>query len=181
MKKKIIFLTIAFFYLFAAQINPVQAEEITVAGISAVPKDRLVATEKDVRITKLEEYLAQKQSILADQAEIFIQMSDKYGLAEYDLDFLVPAITGLESSYAKHYPQGSYNAYGWNGGDFYWDSWEESIEHVTRVLRQKYIDRGADTVWKIGPIYAESPTWAQRVAFIKGQIEAFNTEPEISI
>lgn len=166
------FVVIIFFYL-AAVLNPVKAETASVAGISAVPSGRFEKEKPDPRINRLAAYLEMRKSPLVNEAETFIKMADKYGLDEFGLDYLVAAICGVESSFGKHYPQGSYNAYGWNSGNFYWDSWKESIEHVTRVLRSKYIDRGADTVSKIGPIYAESPTWASRVSFFINQIENY--------
>jgi hypothetical protein len=158
--------------LFLLKPGPAQAD--VVAGSSALPKNRLVEKELDPRVEKLASFLNQYNSILAKYADCFIRTADKYGLEEYELTYLVPAITGLESSFAKRYPQDSHNAYGWASGAWYWDSWEESIEHVTRVLRTKYIDRGATTVARIGPIYAESPTWAQRVSFFIEKIKNHN-------
>ena len=172
--KKLFFLFAFFVFLLTAKFNFIQAADSAVAGASALPKERLVEKEEDQRISQLRAYLDSQDSILAEYAPFFIQMADKYGLGEFNLDFLVPAITGLESSFAKRYPQGSYNAYGWNSGNWYWHSWEESIEYVTRALRTKYIDRGADTIYKIGPIYAQSPTWAQRVSYFVQAIESFN-------
>lgn len=175
--KKLIFSLILILILLTASTHQVKAASFNVAGASAQPKERF-EINADPRVIQLEKYLKYRQSPLVDQAAVFIQIADKYGLAEFGLDYLVPSITGVESSFGKHYPQGSYNAYGWNSGNWYFDSWEDSIDHVTRVLRGKYIDRGADTVWKIGPIYAESPTWAQRVNFFMNQIESFDPVQE---
>lgn len=172
--KKLFFFISVFVFFLTAYFTPVQAADSAVAGASALPKERLVEKKEDPRIIRLRSYLESQNSILAEYATYFIETADRYSLDEFGLDYLVPAITGLESSFAKCYPQGSYNAYGWNSGNWYWDSWEESIKHVTRVLRERYIDRGADTIYKIGPIYAESPTWAQRVSYIAAQIKSYN-------
>jgi len=180
-QKKLLFVAIFFLSFLTIGVRPIRAASLGVAGSSAQPKNRLDEEKEDPRVIKLKSFLLEKNSILAEYADCFIASADKHGLGEYDLDFLVPAITGLESSFGKRYPRGTHNAYGWASGAYSWDSWEESIDHVTRVLRQKYIDRGADTVSKIGPIYAESPTWAQRVALIKKQIESFNPQPSLTI
>ena len=167
------FLVCLFLFLWSAQNKPVRAAEVNVAGESAQPVTRDQNNEDDPRVIKLESYLRSQNSELADYADVFISAADEYELEDYDLTYLVPAITGLESSYAKHYIRGTYNAYGWGGGTWKFDSWNDSIAHVTRVLRQKYIDKGANTITKIGPIYAESPTWAVRVAQIKAKIDIY--------
>lgn len=82
----------------------------------------------------------------------------------YELDcYLLPSITGLESSFGRFTYPNSNNGFGWGGGYIMFSSWSEAISTVAKSLRQNYIDKGADTVDKIGPIYAESLTWSQRV------------------
>jgi hypothetical protein len=131
--------------------------------------------QADNRPQILEEYLSNFNSPLVDYAEEFIKAADAY-----DLDWrLLPAITGVESTYGKFIPQGSYNAYGWNNGAFYFQSWEDSIWTVNKALKEKYVDRGADTVEKIGRIYAPpSPFWAGKV---KGIIAKIDSEPQFAL
>ncbi|MFC1790284.1 hypothetical protein ACFLZP_02260 [Patescibacteria group bacterium] len=164
------FLFISLFSLFFIYPHPTWGKQSLQAGSSALPKKRVAQNKEDHRIQTLTKYLEEQNSPLSQYAPLFIQMADKYHLTQKDLDYLVPAITGLESSYGKRYLQGSYNAYGWGGGYWLFSSWPESIEYVTRRLKERYLDRGADTIAKIGPIYAESPTWAQRVAMIEKKI-----------
>jgi hypothetical protein len=123
----------------------------------------------DNRSQILEDYLAQFDSPLAEYAEEFVKAADTY-----DLDWrLLPAITGVESTYGKFIPQGSYNAYGWNNGAYYFQSWPDSIWHVTQALKEKYVDRGANTVDKIGRIYAPpSPFWAGKVKRLMDKIDS---------
>src|SRR5260221_11487147 len=92
----------------------------------------------DTRVTKLRAYFEKNNSPLTDYADEFVKYADKY---ELDWRFL-PAISGVESTFGKHIPYNSYNAYGWANGDYKFTSWEDSIEHVTKTLRTKYIDRG---------------------------------------
>jgi len=134
---------------------------------SAQLKDE--TSEFDNRTQILKEYLSQFNSPLGDYAQEFIEAADAY-----DLDWrLLPAITGVESTYGKFIPKNSYNAYGWNNGAYTFQSWEDSIWTVTKALKEKYLDRGADTVDKIGRIYAPpSPFWAGKVKRIMAKIDS---------
>jgi hypothetical protein len=125
--------------------------------------------EFDNRTQILEKYLDQFNSPLADYADEFIDAADAY-----DLDWrLLAAITGVESTYGKFIPRNSYNAYGWNNGAYAFQSWENSIWTVTKALKENYVDRGANTVEKIGRIYAPpSPFWSGRVKRIMAQIDS---------
>lgn len=145
-----------------------------IAGSSAVLKNSLPKIEKpDLRVEKLEAFLAQYDSPLTDYAQNFIEAADCY-----QLDWrLLPAITGVESSFGKRIPANSYNAYGWNNGHYWFQSWEESIDYLSRSLKEKYFDRGLDTPYKIGPVYAPpSPFWAGKVVYFMKQIECFGQE-----
>ena len=126
----------------------------------------------DPRVAVLQDYLETHNSPLAPYASHFIERADYYGLPDWRL---VPAITGVESTFGKAIPKNSYNAYGWANGAYSFDSWEESIDHVTRTLKTKYFDRGANTVEKIGRIYAPpSKTWAGNVHFFMDKISEFD-------
>lgn len=126
----------------------------------------------DVRVIKLRNFLLRHKSPLAPYANIFVQSADKY-----NVDWrLVPAITGIESSFGKRIPHQSYNAYGWANGNYKFRSWEESIEHVTKTLREKYYDKGANTIEEIAKRYAPpSTTWSKNVRFFMNQIEPAST------
>ncbi len=134
---------------------------------SAQLKDETL--EFDNRTQILKDYLHQFNSPLAEYAEEFVGAADAY-----ELDWrLLPAITGVESTYGKFIPQNSYNAYGWNNGAYTFQSWEDSIWTVTKALKEKYVNRGANTVDKIGRIYAPpSPFWAGKVKRIMAKIDS---------
>lgn len=138
------------------------------AGSSAMLSSRQVK-DLDKRVEKLELYLASHNSPLAPYAPVFVENADKYGL-----DWrLVASISGVESTFGKFLPANSYNAYGWNGGNYYFKNWEDGIETVSKTLREKYINKwGADNLYKIAPYYAPpSRTWARNVAFFMDRIE----------
>lgn len=136
--------------------------------------DKIMAAANDERVRKLRAYFAKHNSPLEPYAYDFVYYADLYGL-----DWkLVPAITGVESTFGKRIPKNSYNAYGWANGAYAFTSWEQSIEHVTRTLKTKYYDRGLTTVPKIARVYAPpSNTWGNNVLFFMGKIETF--EPEL--
>lgn len=127
----------------------------------------------DQRVTRLEAYLKSHNSPLSEYAAVFVQTADKYELPDWRL---VPAIAGVESTFGKAIPENSYNAYGWANGTHRFQSWEESIATVSKTLKSRYVDRGADTVEEIGRIYAPpSNTWAVKVRFFMREIGMFPT------
>ena len=142
--------------------------EVNVAEASATLRKSQV--KNDYRIETLRAYLAKHNSPLAEYADEFVLTADKY-----NIDWrLVAAISGVESTFGKRIPYNSYNAYGWANGNYRFKSWEESIEIVTRTLREKYIDKGAPSIAKIARRYAPpSSTWARNVKFFMNKIEPF--------
>ena len=143
-----------------------------VAKVQAVVKkpEIVAASYKpvDIRIRALQNVLSKYNSPLAPHAATYVTVADKYGV-----DWkLLPSIAGLESSFGKRQLANSHNSYGWGGGRIYFASYEEGINKILNTLKTKYYDRGADTVYKIAPIYAESPTWAPRVTKFMDQFEA---------
>lgn len=124
----------------------------------------------DYREIKLRNFLQKYNSPLTRFARDFIRAADKYGL-DYRL---LPAITGVESTFGREIPQNSYNAYGWNGGNWYFDSWPDSIYYVSWALRENYVNRGAREVWEIAPIYnpVTPASWGAKVLRFEELIEA---------
>jgi len=124
--------------------------------------------EYDERPLILKNFLNRYNSPIADYSQVLVSTADKY-----NIDWkLVTAIAGVESTFGKRIPLNSYNAYGWANGNYYFTSWEDSIEIVTKALREKYYDRGANTVNKIAPIYAPpSSTWTWKVNYFMNEIK----------
>jgi len=157
-----LFITIAFAtaVLGTPYLNVVNAATLT-------PTPVAVDTTADLRAVALKRVFEKHNSPLAPHAAFYVKTADKYGV-----DWrLLPAIAGLESSFGKRQMPGSHNSYGWGGGHIYFDSYEDGIETIIASLKKRYYDRGADTVYKIAPIYAESPTWAPRVTNFMNQID----------
>jgi hypothetical protein len=123
---------------------------------------------RDIRVNRLETFFLSYNSPLAKYSDKFIEVADKY-----NIDWrLIPAITGVESTFGKRIPQSSYNAYGWANGKYRFSSWDESIEVVGKTLREKYYDREAQTIKLIARRYAPpSSTWAGKVKYFMQKIE----------
>jgi len=142
------------------------------ASLSAVASKE--STSLDSRITQLEGYLASKNSPLTRSAEQFVSEADRLGL-----DWkLVAAIAGNESYFGRLIPQNSYNAWGWaiytgmrDGRHF--DGWDDGITVVSEGIKKNYVDRGLDTVEKMGPVYAADHAWAYKVNHFMDEIETF--------
>jgi hypothetical protein len=131
--------------------------------------------QEDNRSIKLRIFLESVDSPLAPYADVFVKQADKYGLPDWRL---VPAITGVESTFGKQIPFNSFNAYGWCNGNCSFASWEQSIEIVTKTLKEKYYDRGITTIEEIAHIYAPpSTTWNFKVNNFIDKIE--KTDPVV--
>jgi len=164
---------IIIFLIFPSHVSA----DTYVAGSSAQLRQKTQAVI-DPRVEKLRKYLAEHKSPLTGYADEFVYAADKYGL-----DWrLVPAISGVESTFGKRIPKGSYNAYGWANGDFRFDSWENSINIVSQTLRTKYIDRGAPSINKIARRYAPpSSSWAWKVKYFMEKIEPFPVNFDLEV
>lgn len=106
-------------------------------------------------------------SPLLEESDAFIESCNEYNLDCY----LLPSITGLESSFGRFTYPNSHNPFGWGGGYIMFDNWSLAIKTVAKGLRENYINKGAETIDQIGPIYAASPTWAVRVKYFKNVFE----------
>ncbi len=166
---------LAFSALFLFNTDSVAAQ-VSVAEASA--NLRANVSIADTRVDTLEKFLEKYNSPLAPYSEVFIETADKY-----ELDWrLIPAITGVESTFGKRIPHDSFNAYGWANGEYRFTSWEESIEIVGKALRTKYEDKGAVSINQIARRYAPpSSTWAGKVKFFMRKIEAYPLDFDLEV
>lgn len=184
MKKYLIYLLFVYFlrrFFLPLPVYAVTQEEIDQAVIkvnSAVLIDTKVKNKFDIRSKQLEGLFKSYNSPLVSYADYFVKMADKYSI-----DWkLLAAITGVESTFGKHIPKGSYNAYGWGNGAIFFSSWEESIEQVSKTLGEKYYKRGLNNPYKIAPVYCPpSNVWAEKVIKFMGEIDEFEKEVDLKI
>ena len=122
----------------------------------------------DFRAENLRNFLEKFNSPLAPYAQDIVASADENGL-DYRL---VPAISGVESTFGKNIPYDSYNAYGWANGNYNFTSWPDSIAKVSETLKSGYIDKGALTIAKIAKRYAPpSTTWGYNVKYFVSKID----------
>jgi len=154
--------------LLATSISPVHSSEQASEPSAqlSLPKSKEVSTS-DVRVVALQNVFKKYSSPLLPYSRLYVQYADIHGI-----DWkLLPAISGIESTFGRRHVEGTHNVYGWGGGYIYFKDWEDGIEHISRSLKEKYIERGADTIYKIGPIYAPpSKTWAWKVTYFANEI-----------
>ncbi len=111
-------------------------------------------------------------SPLVNSVDDFVDACSKYNIDCY----LLPSIAGVESTFGKFVPRGSNNGWGWGGGRIHFASWGEGIDKVGRVLKYNYIEKGADTLDKIGIIYSESRAWTPHVNYFLREFEREETK-----
>lgn len=166
MKKIIIIVLIIIFTAIAAR--SAYAYEFVSGSSALLARSEKSISRRDMRSTALANIFRKYNSPLVDEADAYVTLADKHGV-----DWkLLPAISGLESSFGVYLMPNSYNAYGWGGGYIYFKSWDDGIDKILSALKQNYYNRGADTVYEIAPIYAQSQTWAPRVTKFMNEIES---------
>ena len=164
--------------VFVASPHAAFAQEIEAGSAARLTFGQI---QRDERIDTLRAYLLKHNSPLTDEASHFITEADRFGL-----DWkLVAAIAGTESTFGKHVPAGSYNAWGWGiptgaQSGIAFESWKQGITTVSKGLKDRYINRGATSIEGIGRIYAASPRWPGNVRFFLNQIESFTpADPDL--
>lgn len=168
--KGLIFIVLTLMALFGAPVALAQSAS------EAATAAQLVANvgEADPRKEKLEAFLRFHRSPVSGDAGHFVAEADRLGL-----DWrLVAAILGVESTFGRHIPPGSYNGWGWGvftgaSDGMHFAGWKDGITKVSEGLRYNYVDRGAVSIEQIGRIYAASPRWAGNVRFFMDRIENF--------
>ncbi len=159
MKKFIITITVLLAIILSTHKASASENVARTSAKLSIPNNSQVSA-LDARVIALRKVFQKYNSPLIGESEAFVKYAD-----EYNVDWrLLPAISGLESSFGVHLMPGSFNAYGWGGGHIYFESWKDGIKVINKALRANYMDKwGATDVWSIGPIYAESKTWSVRV------------------
>jgi hypothetical protein len=154
--------------LFCTSVSSLKAATLEAEG-SAVPKfNKIEKSNFDYRVYTLRKFFTEYNSPLTPYSAEFIAEADYYGI-DYRM---IPAITGVESTFGKQIPANSYNAYGWANGNYSFKSWPNSIQIVAKTLKTKYIDRGATSINKIAKIYAPpSTTWGNKVNYFVSKID----------
>ncbi len=185
-KEKIlaVFTGILFFGMIVNTINSESALNIVQKDSAAyIPEDKVVEETADnieekiiedninpeltidpKQIEQIKNYLSNRNSPLAEYADILVTSAYEYGI-DYRL---VAAISVIESEGGKHCFK-PYNAWGWGSKSF--ESWEDGIYTVTKGL-SKYYANGLTTPALIAPVYCppNANKWASNVQYVMDQI-----------
>lgn len=136
-------------------------------GTSRVLGTQIVSA--DARKYLIADFLYEHDSPMAPYADVFVEEADKN-----QLDYrLVVAIAMCESNLGKRIPPDSYNAWGiavytgQKSGAVFQD-WPTAIRWVSRYMRERYLNKGHDSLQEIGAIYAppsveKGHSWARCV------------------
>jgi hypothetical protein len=173
MKKTVVSIVLAVMVL-ASGAEPVFA--VSEAGTAATLAFHVASdVTADTRATRLRLFLESYDSPLASEAETFVAEADKN-----NLDWkLVAAIAGVESTFGKEIPAGSYNGWGWGiftgaSDGVHFKNWADGIAQVSEGLRTNYINRGADNIYDIGWMYAANGnSWGTHVRYFIDKLESF--------
>jgi len=184
--KKIIYFAIGLIAITIIFVSAVSAEDAVAGSSGSINVDNSLALkirEKEIKIKKIEAFLKSYNSPLESYASSFVDKAE-----EYNIDWkLVVSILGVESTFGKNIPVNSYNGWGWGiptgaSSGLGFKDWKDGIDQVSKGLREKYIERELDTVYKMGHVYAPpSKTWAGNVNLFMDKLEATVVVPELSI
>ena len=169
---KTIVLTVFLILLAAITSTPARAELIagSSAAVSYLEKNSTRSTDLAsfaVKRKAMTEVLKRYNAPLLTEVDSFLDACKTYNLDCY----LLPSISGVESGFGRALIPGTYNPFGWGRGLLAFKSFNQTIMTVGKGLREGYIDKGADTVDKIGRIYCEGDTWSGKVKFFMNQFK----------
>lgn len=180
MKTKAIFVFFLLIYLAVQLPKKIYAED-KASGVSATLLQPSVHEVHDYRVEVLEKYFEKYNSPLVKSAPAFVAQAD-----QNNIDWkLLPAISGVESTFAQAEPLGCNNAWGYNifGTTVRcFTTYDQAIGVIAKDLRQTYMDKwGAKNVYDIGSHYAASPVWGYKVDHFMQELADFQFEQESKI
>ncbi len=139
-------------------------------NITSISEKINSAAVKKEKIRKIKSYLSKRGAPMADQAENFVVIADKYGLP-YNL---MPAIAVIESGAGKaNYRPYNYAGMGGQSNAYVFSSYLEAIETHAKLIKKGYWDKGARTPEQMEPYYCYNcPTWGEKVQGVMNAIDA---------
>jgi len=142
-----------------------------VTKIAQVSTSRIQSSDIAIKRKTMYEVLKKYNSPLINEVDSFLEACTTYNLDCY----LLPSITGVESTFGKFLLSGTHNPFGWGRGLIQFNSYHDAIMAVAKGLRENYVNKGATTIEEIGAIYCEGNTWAGKVSYFDRQ---FRSEEE---
>lgn len=165
-----IVLTVLLLATFGAA--PLRAQSIagSSAAVAAIEKNSTtsISLQKNALQRKaITEVLKRYNAPLVTEVDSFLEACRTYNLDCY----LLPSISGVESTFGSALIQSTHNPFGWGRGILPFKDFHEAIMTVAKGLRENYIDKGATTVEQIGSIYCEGNTWSGKVNHFIGEFQ----------
>jgi hypothetical protein len=167
------FFVVFFMALFTESVS--QAEENKVDKEAGIFYE--IESAQVNRVEVLEKFLEKHDSPLAESADTFVVVADKY-----DLDYrLLPAISCLESGCGKRMIPETFNAWGWGiyGNNYIaFENFDNGIEEVAKGISEGYIEKGLDTPAKMAPVYTppRPQYWLGGVRQYMGQMDEISNQ-----
>jgi hypothetical protein len=169
---KTIFSIVLILFIGLIAAAPIRAQAI--AGSSAAVSFREQTSTSAISLQKialkrkaLVQVLKKYDAVLLTEVDSFLE-----ACTTYDLDcYLLPSISGVESTFGKFLIPSTHNPFGWGRGILPFVDYHEAIMTVGKGLRQNYINKGATTVDQIGAIYCEGNTWSGKVKHFMDEFE----------
>ena len=178
MNRKIILFVLFFLitYFIPQKVDASEKAKSVSAEFITASEEPLPVHHIDNRGDVLKRFLERYDSPLADESQTFVLEADKN-----HIDWkLLPAISGVESTFGQAVPPDCPNAWGYNIYDGHtrcFTDFKEAIQVISYDIRHVYMDQwGATDVYSLGHLYAASPTWPQRVAMYMQQIDDFDNK-----
>lgn len=156
--------------------SPMMGDQLRLAGsVQGLGEAEILGeTESgDARVEIARRYLEKYKSPLVPQAELIVNLADKYGFEYY----WILAIGQQESNLCKKIPQGSHNCWGYginSAGTLGFDSYESALTSFAEYLDREYFKKGRNTAELIMKKYCphSNGSWAYGVNYFVEEIES---------
>lgn len=168
---------LSFYYLSHTKVVEPVSQDFKL--YAALPQSNTQVSQiidsSDARAKIIENFFKGYKAPLADSAESFVKVADKY-----NLDYrLLPSIAMQESNGGLRIIKNSNNPFGYGiYGSLVlkFPNWEEAIERVGKALREDYLNQGLKTPHQImtkytPPSLAKGGPWAKGVSTFMEELQ----------
>lgn len=165
-------------YLVGSQGMVVLSEEKSLVAIGNPTDDEMGEFRGEVlgadsRAEIIKRYLARYKSPLLAEADLILELADKYGFEYY----WILAIGQQESNLCKKIPEESFNCWGYginSAGTLRFDSYAAALQSFAEYLDREYFKKGLDTAELMMKKYCphSNGSWAWGINHFIEEIES---------
>lgn len=169
--KKVLYILIGLILLIKP--SPVKADELIAEGSALMKVADAVKDDRADRVKILTAFLGHYNSPLTEYAEVIVDSANENGI-----DWrLIPAISGVESTFCKSIPYGSNNCWGWSNGTYRFTDLGEAVKIISSGIKKGYYNKGLTTPETMSRVYCPpSTTWGGNVRFFMNKIDSMAYE-----